>query len=35
MSYMLACNAADVIAAVAPVDFRCITGTQPGRAPHS
>ncbi len=29
MSYMLACNAADVIAAVAPVDFRCITGTQP------
>jgi polyhydroxybutyrate depolymerase len=32
MSYMLACNAADVIAAVAPVDFRCITGTQPASA---
>ena len=32
MSYMLACNAADVIAAVAPVDFRCITGTQPANA---
>ncbi|HEY6460687.1 MAG TPA: PHB depolymerase family esterase [Polyangiaceae bacterium] len=26
MSYMLACNAADVIAAVAPVNFDCITG---------
>jgi polyhydroxybutyrate depolymerase len=32
MSYMLACKAADVIAAVAPVDFRCITGTQPASA---
>jgi polyhydroxybutyrate depolymerase len=32
MSYMLACNAADVIAAVAPVDFRCITGSQPASA---
>ena len=32
MAYMLACNAADVIAAVAPVDFRCITGTQPAAA---
>jgi polyhydroxybutyrate depolymerase len=32
MSYMLACNAADVIAAVAPVDFRCITGTEPASA---
>jgi len=26
---MLACKAADVIAAVAPVDFRCVTGEQP------
>ena len=32
MSYMLACNAADVIAAVAPVDFRCITGAEPANA---
>jgi polyhydroxybutyrate depolymerase len=32
MSYMLACKAADVIAAVAPVDFRCITGTEPASA---
>lgn len=32
MSYMLACNAADVIAAVAPVDFRCITGKEPANA---
>jgi polyhydroxybutyrate depolymerase len=32
MSYMLACNAADVIAAVAPVDFRCISATQPASA---
>jgi polyhydroxybutyrate depolymerase len=32
MSYMLACNAADVIAAVAPVDFRCITGAEPASA---
>ena len=32
MSYMLACNAADVIAAVAPVDFRCITGSEPASA---
>ena len=29
MSYMLACKAADVIAAVAPVDFRCVTGADP------
>lgn len=29
MSYRLACDAADVIAAVAPVDFRCVTGTDP------
>ncbi|HTQ07094.1 MAG TPA: PHB depolymerase family esterase [Polyangiaceae bacterium] len=27
MSYMLACQAADVIAAVAPVDFDCVDGT--------
>src|SRR5207344_1986813 len=26
MSYKLACDAADIIAAVAPVDFDCITG---------
>jgi polyhydroxybutyrate depolymerase len=26
MSYMLACNAADVIASVAPVDFDCVVG---------
>ena len=32
MSYILACKAADVIAAVAPVDFRCITGTEPASA---
>jgi polyhydroxybutyrate depolymerase len=32
MSYMLACKAADVIAAVAPVDFRCITGMEPANA---
>jgi polyhydroxybutyrate depolymerase len=32
MSYMLACNAADVIAAVAPVDFRCVTGAAPANA---
>jgi polyhydroxybutyrate depolymerase len=32
MSYMLACKAADVIAAVAPVDFRCITGADPANA---
>jgi polyhydroxybutyrate depolymerase len=32
MSYMLACKAADVIAAVAPVDFRCITGSEPANA---
>jgi polyhydroxybutyrate depolymerase len=32
MSYMLACKAADVIAAVAPVDFRCITGEDPASA---
>jgi polyhydroxybutyrate depolymerase len=29
MSYMLACKAADLFAAVAPVDFRCVTGTDP------
>jgi len=29
MTYRLACQAADVIAAVAPVDFRCVTGTDP------
>jgi polyhydroxybutyrate depolymerase len=29
MSYKVACDAADVIAAVAPVDFRCVTGTDP------
>ena len=36
MSYRLACDAADVIAAVAPVDFRCVTGREPGerRAGH-
>jgi polyhydroxybutyrate depolymerase len=32
MSYKLACDAADVIAAVAPVDFRCITGQEPANA---
>jgi polyhydroxybutyrate depolymerase len=32
MSYMLACKAADVVAAVAPVDFRCITGAAPSNA---
>jgi polyhydroxybutyrate depolymerase len=29
MTYRLACEAADVIAAVAPVDFRCVTGKDP------
>ncbi len=29
MTYRLACEASDVIAAVAPVDFRCVTGTDP------
>jgi polyhydroxybutyrate depolymerase len=29
MTYRMACQAADVIAAVAPVDFRCVTGTDP------
>jgi polyhydroxybutyrate depolymerase len=29
MTYRMACDAADVIAAVAPVDFRCVTGTDP------
>jgi polyhydroxybutyrate depolymerase len=29
MTDRLACDAADVIAAVAPVDFRCVTGTDP------
>jgi polyhydroxybutyrate depolymerase len=36
MSYMLACNAADVVASVAPVDFDCVVGgmcnqCRPGR----
>ncbi len=36
MSYMLACNAADLVASVAPVDFDCVVGGQcsqcnPGR----
>jgi polyhydroxybutyrate depolymerase len=29
MTYRMACEAADIIAAVAPVDFRCVTGTDP------
>ncbi len=29
MTYRLACQAADLIAAVAPVDFRCVTGKDP------
>ncbi len=29
MTYRMACDASDVIAAVAPVDFRCVTGTDP------
>ena len=29
MTYRLACEAADMIAAAAPVDFRCVTGTDP------
>jgi polyhydroxybutyrate depolymerase len=29
MTYRMACEAADVIAAAAPVDFRCVTGTDP------
>ena len=29
MTYRMACQAADVIAAVAPVDFRCVTGKDP------
>ena len=29
MTYRMACDAADVIAAVAPVDFRCVTGNDP------
>ncbi len=29
MTYRLACEAADMIAAVAPVDFRCVTGKDP------
>jgi polyhydroxybutyrate depolymerase len=32
MSYKLACDAADVIAAVAPVDFRCVSGAAPANA---
>jgi polyhydroxybutyrate depolymerase len=31
-AYKLACDAADVIAAVAPVDFRCVSGTAPASA---
>ena len=31
MSYMLACNAADVIASVAPVDFDCVVGGRCGQ----
>ena len=33
MAYILACKAADMIAAVAPVDFRCVTGEDPASAP--
>ena len=29
MTYRMACDAADVIAAAAPVDFRCVTGKDP------
>ena len=29
MTYRMACEAADVIAAAAPVDFRCVTGKDP------
>ncbi len=29
MTYRMACEASDVIAAVAPVDFRCVTGKDP------
>ncbi|MES1207852.1 MAG: PHB depolymerase family esterase [Pseudomonadota bacterium] len=29
MTYRLACQAADMVAAVAPVDFRCVTGKDP------
>jgi polyhydroxybutyrate depolymerase len=29
MTYRLACEAADMVAAVAPVDFRCVTGKDP------
>jgi polyhydroxybutyrate depolymerase len=29
MTYRMACDAADLIAAVAPVDFRCVTGKDP------
>jgi polyhydroxybutyrate depolymerase len=29
MTYRMACDASDVIAAVAPVDFRCVTGKDP------
>ena len=32
MTYALACEASDVIAAVAAVDFRCVTGNDPGTA---
>ncbi len=30
MTYAMACRASDVIAAVAAVDFRCVTGADPG-----
>jgi polyhydroxybutyrate depolymerase len=30
LTYALACEASDVIAAVAAVDFRCVTGSDPG-----
>ena len=33
MTYRMACEAADVIAAVAPVDFRCVTGKDPLATP--
>jgi len=32
LGYALACQASDVIAAAALVDFRCVTGTDPGAA---
>jgi polyhydroxybutyrate depolymerase len=33
MTYRMACEAADMIAAAAPVDFRCVTGTDPLATP--